>query len=63
VLKVKQNEDEEPKEKKEKQPFERIYFADFETFTKNENKDDIQHDPFLLCYNYFSTMENKLNPV
>ena len=34
-------------EKKQEQV---ILYADFETFTKEENGNSIIHDPFLLCY-------------
>jgi hypothetical protein len=33
--------------------FKKIYFADFEAFTRDEQGGNIMHDPFLICYNYY----------
>ena len=43
--------------------FEHVYFADFESFTKNEADSDIQHDPFLICHCRYSIKEDKTSKV
>ena len=43
--------------------FEHVYFADFESFTKNEANADIQHDPFLICHCRYSIKEDKTSEV
>jgi hypothetical protein len=53
---------EEVKKVKDKS-FHKIYFADFESFTKSEMKENIQHDPFLICYNHYDVKTNKLSPM
>jgi len=38
------------KEWREHSILEKVYFADFEAFTVDDLNNDIEHDPFLLCY-------------
>lgn len=50
---IEESEEQEETDIKKDKTFKKIYFADFETMTKNESKDSIQHEPFLICHNNY----------
>ena len=51
--------DSEEKVKKDK-IYNKIFFADFESFTVDSNNINKQHEAFLLCFNHFDPVTNEL---